>query len=140
MGDGSKEEKACRRVASYKKRDENVERLTLQLDDGRLLGHLADVLPLQARTAHRGHGRFARLDRTNTLPLRTLHDEKYTYKKKVRSQSQLQPQPRGHSQLAMIPNNTPMTKSHTAIHTMMLTIVRYSVLERLLNFVQCDET
>ena len=74
-----------------KKKKTNVEKLTLQLDDGRLLGHLADVLPLQARTAHRGHGHFARLDRTNTPPLRTLYDEKHAYKKRVGSQSQSQP-------------------------------------------------
>ena len=111
----------------------NGEKLTLQLDDGRLLGHLADVLPLQARTAHRGHGRFARLDGTDTPPLRTLHDEKYAYKK---SQMAIATAAARHSQLAMIPNNTPMTKSHTAIHIMMLTIVRYSVLQRLLHFFQ----
>lgn len=91
MGDCSKEEEAWQRVCEFEKKKTNVEKLTLQLDDGRLLGHLADVLPLQARTAHRGHGHFARLDRTNTPPLRTLHDEKHAYEKKVGSHSQSQP-------------------------------------------------
>lgn len=93
-----------------------------------MLGDLFDIGSVGAWPTHSGHRRFSGVEGADACSLRVLDHEEKACREIDELITNLAIS--GDCiQLTISPNRTPMTKSHTVMHIMMLAIVIYSVLK-----------